>query len=175
MHPTHDVSLAEVWLQWFEATQTARYRAWLCTTTGLDTADVEALLNTALWQVYRHWATLTHPLAYLRTLVQREVQKQHRRQRREQQRLAAYARQQRYAATQAARTATQFAAVLALASPSQRRLLQWFAQGYPDQQVAAWLGTTPQAVRKARSEAYRTVKRQLAQGCPGMPGAPGRV
>jgi hypothetical protein len=32
-------------------------------------------------------------------------------------------------------------------SLQQRRLLVWFLQGYDDTQVAAWLGTTPLAVR----------------------------
>jgi RNA polymerase sigma-70 factor (ECF subfamily) len=173
MHPTPDGSSAEDWLQGFETAQAARYRAWLGTTTGLDTADVEDILNTARWQVVRHWATLTHPLAYLRTLVHREVHKQRQRQRREQRGRAAYARQQRGVLTQAARTAAQVAAVLALAPSSQRRLLQWFAQGYTDTQVAAWLGMTPQAVRKARSEAYRAVKRQLTPRRSGTPGATG--
>jgi DNA-directed RNA polymerase specialized sigma24 family protein len=173
MHPTPDGSSAEDWLQGFETAQATRDRTWLGTTTGLDAADVEDILHTARWQVARHWATLTHPLAYLRTLVQHEVHRQRQRQRREQRGRAAYARQQRAAVLQAARTAAQVAAVLALAPPSQRRLLQWFAQGYSDMQVAAWLSTTPQAVRKARSEAYRVVQRQLTQGGPGTPGAPG--
>jgi hypothetical protein len=37
----------------------------------------------------------------------------------------------------------------------QCHILVWYAQGYEDQQVAAWLKTTPEAVRVARHATYR--------------------
>ena len=150
----------EAWLAWFEGAKAAQYRAYLCTRVGLDAADAEALLNTARLQVFRHWTTITHPLAYFWRTLQQAVRKQGQRRTYERRRLAAYAWQRRVQAHSAARTARHVVDVLDRLPPRQRRILAWYAQGYADSQVASWLGTTPQAVRVARHGAYRTLRGQ---------------
>jgi FixJ family two-component response regulator len=96
------------------------------------------------------WQTLKHA-----------VVKQGQRRVYEQQQLAAYAQQRRVHSHSAARTVEHIAAVLEHVAPRQRRLLAWYAQGYEDQQVAAWLKTTPQAVRVARHGAYCALRAQF--------------
>jgi hypothetical protein len=143
MLPTDRTASAEAWLEWFAVAKAAQCRAFLCTRAGLDAAEAEALMNTTLLQVFRHWATIEQPLAYFWHTLQQAVRKQGQRRSREQRQLAAYARQQRVHVYGAARTAQHVADVLERVSPHQRRLLAWYAQGYDDPQVAAWLGSRP--------------------------------
>src|SRR5262249_51790876 len=89
------------------------------------------------------------------------VAKQGRRRAYERQQLRAYAQQRQVHSYGAARTAEHVAAVLERVAPRQRRLLEWYAQGYADAQVAAWLKTTPEAVRVTRHGAYRVLRAQL--------------
>lgn len=156
-------SCAEAWLTWFQQHKALQVRAGLCSRYGLDSLDAEALINTAQLQVFRRWDTLTNPMAYMWQTLKHAVWKQGQRRRREQQRMAVYARQQQHYAHHATRTTEQVATVLALLAGRQQRLLEWYAQGWPDAQVAAWLQTTPQAVRVARHEAYRALRARL---CP---------
>ena len=161
MIPARDPSSAEAWLQWFDASTYARYRATLCITYGTAPEDADILINIARLQVFLHWATIEHPLAYFWHILKYEVGKERQRRTRERRQLAAYARQRRYQTHGTARTSEHLADVLARVAPRQRRLLEWFAQGYEDAQVAAWLQTTPQAVRAARHSAYRALRAQL--------------
>src|SRR5262249_27514882 len=111
--------------------------------------------------VFLHWAILEHPLAYFWQTLKHAVAKQGQRRSRERRQLAAYAQHQRLHVHSAARTAQHVTAVLERVSPSQHRLLAWYAQGYADTQVAAWLKTTPEAVRVARHGAYCALRAQL--------------
>jgi len=169
MSPTHASTVlppptstgVDPWLQWFATEKQTTCRAHLCTRYHLNALDAEALINTALLQVFHHWPTLDNPLAYFWQTLRHAVAKQGQRRVCERQQLAAYAQQRRLQAHGAARTATHVAAVLARVAPRQRRLLAWYAQGYADTQVAVWLQTTPQAVRVARHGAYRALRAQL--------------
>jgi DNA-binding CsgD family transcriptional regulator len=169
MSPTHASTMippqtsagVDAWLQWFATEKQAACRAYLCTRYHLNALDAEALINTALLQVFRHWSTLHNPLAYVWQMLKHAGAKQGQRRAYEQRQLAVYAQQQRLHAHSAARTAEHVATVLARVSPRQRRLLAWYAQGYTDVQVAAWLRMTPHAVRKARHGAYRALRTQL--------------
>jgi DNA-binding NarL/FixJ family response regulator len=161
--PAQESASMDAWLAWFARHQQAACRAYLCTRYHLDTLDAEALINAAQLQVCLHWATLEHPLAYFWQTLKHEVEKQGQRRARERRQLAVYARQQQLQAHGAARTTQHVADVLARVSSHQRRLLEWFAQGYADVEVAAWLQTTPQAVRRARHGAYGALRTQL---CP---------
>src|SRR5438093_4529027 len=163
MRPTHASTTVDAWLEWFATQKQATCRAHLCTRYHLNTLDAEAFINAARLQVFLRWATLENPLAYLWQTLKHAIAKQGQRRSRERRQLAAYAQQQRLHAHSAARTAQHVAAVLEQASPRQHRLLAWYAQGYADAQVAAWLTTTPQAVRVARHGAYRALRAQL---CP---------
>jgi FixJ family two-component response regulator len=111
-------------------------------------------MNTAALQVVAHWATLQTPLAYFWTTLRRAVQQHRGAVARDQQRRAAYARQQHCHARLAAGTARQVVDLLAAVPPRQRQLLEWFVQGYDDAQVATQLDTTPHAVRQARYATY---------------------
>jgi hypothetical protein len=166
MLPAENTTAVEAWLAWFEAAKAAQCRAYLCTRDGLDAADAETLLNTARLQVFLHWDTITHPLAYLWRTLRHAVGQQRQRRTYEQRRWAAYTRQHRVHTHGAARTAQHVADLLEQVSPRQRRLLAWYAQGYDDPQVSAWLGTTPQAVRVARHAAYQTLRAQYRQPAP---------
>jgi DNA-directed RNA polymerase specialized sigma24 family protein len=160
MISTCDTSTADAWLHWFDTTHRTACRTYLCTRYHLDALDAEALMNTARLQVFRHWATLEHPLSYFWRTLRHALGKQGQRRTRELQQLAAYAQQCQVESQGAARTAAQVADVLARVPPRQRCLLAWCAQGYEDTQVAAWMGMTPQAVRVARQRAYRTLRAQ---------------
>ena len=161
MIPAREPSSAEAWLQWFDVSTYARYRATLCATYGVDPEDADVLINIARLQVFLHWATVETPLAYFWHILKYEVGKERQRRTRERRQLVAYARQRRFQAHGTVRIAEHIADVLARVAPRQRRLLEWFAQGYEDTQVAAWLQTTPQAVRAARHSAYRALRVQL--------------
>lgn len=157
--PLH--ATVNAWLAWFDTQEYARCHAGLRARYGFDAHEADSLINAARFQVFRHWDRLTVPLAYFRTVLKHEVQQALRRRQEAQNLLEAYAWQVRRHRTLTARTATAVAAVLEQVPGPQRQLLQWFLAGYADAQVAAWVGTTPQAVRKARSEAYRTVRRRV--------------
>jgi DNA-binding CsgD family transcriptional regulator len=161
MSLTREATTVDAWLQWFATEKQAACRAYLCTRYQLNALDAEALINAALLQVVRLWPTLDNPLAYFWQTLRHAVAKQGQRRAYERQQLAAYAQQHRLQAHGAARTAARVAAVLARVTPRQRRLLAWYAQGYADTQVAAWLQTTPEAVRVARHGAYRALRAQL--------------
>jgi hypothetical protein len=161
MSPAQEPAAVDAWLQWFATEKQATCRAHLCTLYHLDVLDAEALMNDAQLQVFLHWATIEHPLAYFWQTLTHAVGKQGQRRTRERRQLAAYARQRWLQAHGAARTADHLADVLTRVAPRQRRLLAWFAQGYTDAQVAAWLHTTPEAVRAARHSAYRALRAQL--------------
>jgi DNA-binding NarL/FixJ family response regulator len=163
MLPAQESTPKDAWLAWFARHQQAACRAYLWTRYHLDTLDAEALINAAQLQVCLHWATLEHPLAYFWQTLKHEVEKQGQRRTRERRQLAVYVQQQRLQAHGAARTTQHVADVLARVSPRQCRLLEWFAQGYDDVEIAAWLQTTPQAVRRARHGAYGALRTQL---CP---------
>jgi DNA-directed RNA polymerase specialized sigma24 family protein len=165
MSLTREATTVDAWLQWFATEKQAACRAYLCTRYQLNILDAEALINTALLQVVRHWPTLANPLAYLWQTLKHTSAKQGRRRAYERQQLKAYAQQHRLHAHGVARTAEHVATVLALVPPRQRRLLAWYAQGYTDVQVAAWLRMTPHAIREARHGAYRALRTQL-----GLPG-----
>jgi len=162
MRSASDEVAAEAWLRWFQVSRYSRCRAYLCATYGLEPADAEALMNTAALQVLAHWATLQTPLAYFWTILRRAVQQHLGAVARDQQRRAAYARQQRFQTKLAACTAHQVADLLAAVPPRQRQLLAWFVQGYDDAQVAAQLGTTPHAVRQARHAIYVALRQREA-------------
>jgi DNA-binding CsgD family transcriptional regulator len=117
--------------------------------------DAAALINDALLQVFLHWDTIENPLAYFWQTLRHAVSKQKQRHVHERRRLVAYAQQRRLHARGTARTAQHVADLLERVSPRQCQLLEWFAQGYEDPQVAAWLGTTLPTVRVARHNAYR--------------------
>jgi hypothetical protein len=161
MSPAGKTASVEAWLEWFEVSKYAQCRAYLCTRNGLDAADAEALINTARLQVFRHWASVEHPLAYFWHTLQHAVGQQGQRYTHERRQRAAYARQQRVHAHGVERTAWHVMDMLERLSPRQRCLLQWYAQGYADPEVAVWLGTTPQAVRVARHSAYCTLRAQF--------------
>ena len=166
MIPAPASATVDTWLQWFDAYKQASCRAFLCTRYHLNALDAEALMNTARLQVFRYWATIENPLAYFWQTLKHTVRKQGQRHAHERRRLAAYAQQRRIHAHCAARTARHVADVLERVSPRQCCLLEWYAQGYGDAQVATWLGTSPQAVRMARHGAYRTLRAQLHPGAP---------
>jgi DNA-binding NarL/FixJ family response regulator len=161
MSLTREATTVDAWLQWFATEKQAACRAYLCTRYHLNTLDADVLINTARLQVFRHWATVEQPLAYLWHILKHEVEKEGRRRTREQRQLAAYARQRTLQAHGTARTTEHIADLLARVAPRQRHLLEWFAQGYADAQVAAWLQTTPPAVRAARHSAYRALRAQF--------------
>src|SRR4029453_7242373 len=62
---TPEDTTVDAWLQWFATEKQAACRAYLCTRYQLNALDAEALINTALLQVCRHWSTLQDPLAYV--------------------------------------------------------------------------------------------------------------
>ena len=109
---THESTTADAWLQWFAAEKQAACRAHLCIRYYLDALDTEALINTALLQVFRHWASLDNPLAYLWQTLRMPLLKQGRRRAYERQHLRAYAQQRRVQSHGAVRTAEHVAAVL---------------------------------------------------------------
>jgi DNA-binding CsgD family transcriptional regulator len=158
---TREATTVEDWLQWFATEKQAACQAHLCARYYLNALDAEALINAAQMEVFLHWATLENPLAYFWRTLKHAVAKQGQRRSRERQQLAAFAQQHRRHAHSAARTAQHDADVLTLVSPRQRHILAWYAQGYEDQQVAAWLQTTPEAVRVARHTTYRSLRAQL--------------
>lgn len=163
----------DAWLQWFATAKQAACRSYLCTRYQLNALDAEALINAALLQVFRHWATLDNPLAYVWQTLTHAVAKQGQRRTREQQQLAVFTQQHRLQAHGAARTAEHVAAVLEQVFPSQLSLLEWFIQGYDDSQMAAWLKITPAAVRVKRHRLIRTLQTRLCPsgGCrPRRPG-----
>src|SRR6059058_3730702 len=162
MRSASDDTAAEAWLRWFHTSKYDRCRAYLCATYGLEPADAEALMNTAALRVVVHWATIQTPLAYFWSTLRRVVQQHLGARAREQQRRAAYARQQRFHARLAASTARQVADLLAAVPPRQRQLLGWFVQGYADAQVATQLGTTAHAVRQARHATYVALRQREA-------------
>jgi DNA-binding NarL/FixJ family response regulator len=157
-----DETAAEAWLRWFQASRYDRCRAYLYATYNLEPADAEALMNTAALQVVAHWATLQTPLAYFWTTLRRAVQQHLGALARDQRRRDAYTRQQRFRATLAACTAREMADLLASVPSRQRQLLEWFAQGYEDTEVASRLGTTPHAVRQARYATYVALRQRRA-------------
>ena len=161
MSLTRESTTVDAWLQWFATEKQAACRAHLCTRYRLDALDAEALINTAQLQVFLHWSTLENPLAYLWQTLKHAVAKQGRRRAYERQQLMAYAQQRRVHAYGTARTAEHVTTVLERVAPRQRRLLTWYAQGYADTQMAAWLKTTPEAVRVARHSAYRALRAQF--------------
>ena len=161
MSPTQEPATVDAWLQWFATEKQTACRTHLCTQYRLEALDAEALINAAQLQVFLHWTTLEYPLAYFWQTLKHAVAKQGQRRSRERRQLAAYAQQHRLHAYSVARTAQYATAVLERVSPRQRRLLAWYAQGYADTQVAAWLKTTPQAVRTARHGAYHALRAQL--------------
>jgi hypothetical protein len=153
----------EYWLEWFATHKQAACQSYLCTRYHLNTLDAEALINAALLQVSRHWVTLTHPLAYFWHTLRHAVWEQTQRQTWEQQQLSAYGRQHGLDASCADRITLQVGDLLEQVAPDQRQLLQWRLQGYDDTQIAAWLQTTPQAVRVQRHRLLRMLQAQL---CP---------
>jgi hypothetical protein len=161
MIPAPPHATAEAWLAWFDAAEYRLCHSRLCARYALDAHEADGLINTARLQIFCHWDTLTAPLAYFRTILQRESRKHLRRRHNEKHQLDAYAHQHRRDTTLEACTMTAVTAVLEQVPTRQRRLLQWFLAGYPDAQVATWLRTTPQAVRKARSMTYRTIQHQV--------------
>jgi hypothetical protein len=163
MSLTREATTVDTWLQWFATEKQAACRASLCTRYHLNALDAEALINTALLQVFRHWASLDHPLAYLWQTPKHAGAQQGRRRAYERRQLAVYAQQQRLHTHGAARTAQHVADALERVAPRQRLLLEWVMQGYDDVQIAAWLTTTPQAVRAQR---YRLLSTLRVQGCP---------
>jgi DNA-directed RNA polymerase specialized sigma24 family protein len=158
---THESTTVDAWLEWFATEKQAACRAYLCTRYRLDALDAEALINSAQLQVFLHWDTLENPLAYLWQTLKHAVVKQGRRRAYERQQLMTYAQQRQVHSRVASHTAAHIADVLERVAPRQRRLLMWYAQGYEDQQVAAWLKTTPEAVRVARHSAYRALRAQF--------------
>lgn len=161
MSPTHTATTVDAWLEWFATEKQAACRAYLCTRYSLNALDAEACINAALLQVWRYWARLEHPLAYVWQTLKRVVAKQGQRHAHERRGLAAYAQQHRPPLSE--HTTQYVTDLLAHVSPRQRRLLEWYAAGVEDVQVAVWLQTTPQAVRVARHGAYRALRTQL---CP---------
>ena len=151
----------DAWLQWFVTAKQAACRAYFCTRYHLEALDAEALMNAALLQVFLHWDSIENPLAYFWQTLRHAVGKQRQRRSHERQRLVAYAQQRRLHTHSTARTTQHMADLLERASPRQRQLLEWFAQGCEDTEVATWLRTTPQAVRVARHSAYCTLRDQL--------------
>ena len=144
----------EAWLTWFEVAKSTQCRAYLCTSYGLNTADAEALINTARLQIFLHWSSVKNPLAYVWRTLKHAAGKQRQRRTHERRQLEVYALQQQVQAHSTDRTVRHVTAVLEQVSSRQRQLLEWYAQGYEDTQVAVWLQTTPQAVRVARHGAY---------------------
>ena len=163
MSLTHASTTVDAWLEWFATEKQAACRAYLCTRYSLNPLDAEALINSALLQVFRHWASLDHPLAYLWQTLKHAVAQQGRRRAYERRQLAVYEQQRRVHTHGAARTALHVADALERVAPRQRCLLEWVMQGYGDVQIAAWLKTTPQAVRVQR---YRLLSTLRVQVCP---------
>jgi DNA-directed RNA polymerase specialized sigma24 family protein len=163
----------DAWLQWFATEKQATCRVYLCTRYHLNTLDAEALINTALLQVWRHWATITQPHAYFWQTLKQAIAKQEQRRRRERRQLAAYAQQCRLQAPGADHPTQQVEDLLERIPPRQYRLLVWFAQGYTDAEVAAWLQTTPPAVRVARHRLLRTLRASLGPTDGDHPRQPG--
>lgn len=161
MLPACTAASVETWLDWFEACKAAQCRTYLCTTYGLNTADAEAVINTARLQVFFHWDHIHNPLAYFWHTLKHAAGKERQHQVQERQRLVTYARQRRTHDDLTAHPAQRVADMLEWVSPHQRCLLTWYVQGYDDMQVAAWLGTTPLAVRVGRHSAYRTLRAQF--------------
>jgi DNA-binding CsgD family transcriptional regulator len=159
MSLTRDTTPVDAWLQWFVTKKQAACRAHLCTWYHLNALDAEALINDALLQVFLHWSTLDNPLAYMWQTLKHTIAKQGQRRVYEQRQLALYTQQ--HQAHSAACTAEQVAGVLTQVAPRQRQIMAWYAQGYTDVQVAAWLEMTPHAIRKTRHRAYRVLRTQL--------------
>jgi DNA-directed RNA polymerase specialized sigma24 family protein len=153
-------SSVEAWLGWFDEHKATQYHTYLRTTWGVDPHEADVLLNTARIQIFRYWPTLTNPLAFFRTTLRHALWQHWQRTARDRQRRAAYEQYWHSHSQHTHHLAQQVADVLEQASPRHRHILTWFLEGHADQQVADWLHTTPQAVRKARSEAYRTLRSQ---------------
>lgn len=153
----------DAWLQWFATRKWTTCRTYLCTRYDLDALDAEALMNAAQLQVFRHWVRLENPLAYFWQTLKHAVIKQGRRRSRERRQMAVYAQQYRLATHGAERTERHVTAVLEQMAPRQCQFLKWRMQGCDDTQIAAWLQTTPQAVRVRRYHLMRTLQAQL---CP---------
>jgi hypothetical protein len=162
MIPTPASMMVAAWLEWFATSKQVACRAYLCTHYHLNALDAEALINTACLQVCRHWATLEYLLAYFWHTLKHAVGKQGQRNAYERGKLKAYAQQRRLQEHGAEGTAQYVADLLEQISPRQRHLLEWFLQGYDDTQVAAWLGTSPQAVRVGRHGAYCVLRAQAS-------------
>jgi hypothetical protein len=105
MSMTRASTTVDAWRQWFATEKQALCRAHLCTRYRLNALDAEALINTALLQVVRHWPTLDNPLAYFWQTLKHAGTKQGRRRDYERQELRAYAQQCRLQAHGAALTA----------------------------------------------------------------------
>src|SRR5262244_402584 len=116
MSLTREATTVDAWLQWFTMEKQAACRASLCTRYHLNALDAEALINTALLQVFRHWATLDNPLAYMWQTLKHAGAKQGQRRVYEQQQLMAYAQRHRVHSHGTARTEEHVAAVLAQVS-----------------------------------------------------------
>jgi hypothetical protein len=89
--PVPTATTVDAWLQWFATEKQATCRAYLCTRYHLNALDAEALINTALLQVLRYWASIDNPLAYVWQTLTHAVAKQGRRRAYERQQLMTYA------------------------------------------------------------------------------------
>jgi hypothetical protein len=118
-------------------------------------------MNAALLQVYLHWVTLKHPLAYFWHTLMHEVWEYTRQRAYDQQWLVAYGGQHWLCTYDAERITQQVADVLERIPPCQQQLLKWQIQGYNDTQIATWLQTTPQAIRVKRHRLIHTLRAQL--------------
>src|SRR5439155_6371588 len=76
MSPAPASTTVDAWLAWFATHKQAACRAFLCARYHLDALDAEALMNTARLQVFLHWETVEHPLAYFWQTLTHAVGKQ---------------------------------------------------------------------------------------------------
>jgi hypothetical protein len=76
MSPAPASTTVDAWLEWFATAKQATCWASLCTRYHLNALDADALINTALLQVVRHWPTLDNPLAYVWQTLRHAIAKQ---------------------------------------------------------------------------------------------------
>jgi ATP/maltotriose-dependent transcriptional regulator MalT len=160
MDTTSPPAEAEAWLHWFQQHKFLQYRTYVCIRYGLNPQDAESFILEAAYEVWRHWATVRQPCAFLATTLRHLVAHARQRQATEQARLHAYVETQQRDLESQARLMTRVAAVLATVSPRECQVLEGFAHGVDDSTVAAALAITPATVRWVRRQVCRRLQQQ---------------
>jgi DNA-directed RNA polymerase specialized sigma24 family protein len=151
---------AETYLIAFQQHKAPQYRAYLGRRYGLTPLDADALLNEAYYALYRHWATVEYPGAFLATTLRRLAARHCVRRQKEQAVRDAYTQGRHHAAAHQAAVTAHVAAVLEGVTPRERQLLQQFLHGVDDRETAAGQGLAHATVRWQRAHAYDRIRQQ---------------